>query len=225
MYPESQLLSISGLQHLMFCPRQWALIHLEQTWSENYLTALGRVLHNNAHKGDDEQRGNLRITRGLRLRSLKYGIVGQSDVVEFHREHQHQSTTTSIAAVEGFWRPVPVEYKRGKPKKDKCDEVQLCAQALCLEEMLEVQIEYGFLFYGLPRRRSKIVINEGLRQLTTDLIDRMRQMFDEGNTPKAEYGKKCKSCSMLATCMPSVTGVQKNVSLYIRRGVKDETIT
>ncbi len=226
MYTESDFLSISALQHLMFCPRQWGLIHLEQLWSENHLTALGRIMHTKVHESDCENRPGIRITRGLRLHSFEYGLIGQADVVEFHKaEDAADSHSVQLKGIGGRWKPVPVEYKRGKPKSGSCDEVQLCAQALCLEEMLDVRIKQGQLFYGLPRRRQTIAFDDAIRGQTIDLIGQMRQLFDAGVTPKAKYEKKCKSCSMLSQCMPSITGIKKNVGMYMANGAKDETIT
>lgn len=140
---EDDLLPLSGLQHLAFCERQWALIHIEQSWAENRLTAQGRVLHNRAHDGPPESRPGLRIARGLRLRSLRLGLSGQADVVEFYPAPDG----IALPGETGLWRPFPVEYKRGRPKAGRCDEVQLCAQALCLEEMFARPIPSGALFY------------------------------------------------------------------------------
>jgi CRISPR-associated exonuclease Cas4 len=222
MYSESDFLSISALQHLMFCPRQWGLIHIEQLWSENYLTALGQVMHTKVHDADSENRPGKRITRGLRLHSFTYGLIGQADVVEFHKIDAADGYSVGLEGVAGRWRPVPVEYKRGKPKAGSCDEVQLCAQALCLEEMLGVSIGQGQLFYGLPRRRLDVEFDNALRTQTIGLIEQMRQLFEVGVTPRAKYEKKCKSCSMLSQCMPGVTGIKKNIGLYMANGAKDE---
>jgi len=139
-YTEDDLIPISALQHFVFCERQCALIHIEQAWTENRLTAEGRLLHERVHDQGGESRAGVRIERGLPLRSLRLGLVGVADVVEFH------------PLSEGGWRPFPVEYKRGKPKRNACDEIQVCAQALCLEEMLGVRIPAGALFYGKTHR-------------------------------------------------------------------------
>jgi CRISPR-associated exonuclease Cas4 len=163
MYAEDELLPISALQHYVFCPRQCALIHIEQLWSENVFTAEGRGLHEKVHDAESESRPGARIVRGLRLRSLELGLVGQADVVEFHRlggpDQQNQIATvvpeglprndmagTAVPRLQGRYRAFPVEYKRDKPKADACDEVQLCAQAMCLEEMLGTSIAKGTLF-------------------------------------------------------------------------------
>jgi CRISPR-associated exonuclease Cas4 len=149
-YIEEDLIMISALQHLAFCPRQCALIHVEQMWQESGLTAEGRILHERVHEQEGESRAGVRIERGLPLRSLRLGLVGVADVVEFH------------PLPGGGWRPFPVEYKRGKPKPDRCDEVQLCAQAMCLEEMMEVEVPQGSLFYGKTRHRHDVAFNENV---------------------------------------------------------------
>ena len=154
MLAEEDLLPLSALQHLLFCERQCALIHVEQLWDENLFTAEGRVIHERVHEQGGESRGNIRIERGLPLRSFRLGLVGKADVVEFHR------VTTQR------WQPFPVEFKRGKPKRDDCDKVQLCAQALCLEEMLATVVEAGALYYGRTRRRLDIAFDTGLRDET-----------------------------------------------------------
>jgi CRISPR-associated exonuclease Cas4 len=155
LFPESELLPLSGLQHLVYCERQWALIHLERQWAENRLTAEGRVLHHTVDEGPDESHHGIRIVRALPLRSLRLGLAGKADVVEF--------------ALKSGTPPTPVEYKRGKPKADRSDEVQLCAQALCLEEMLCATVPEGALYYGTPRRRRKIVFTTDLRAETERL--------------------------------------------------------
>ena len=142
-YSEDDLIMISALQHFAFCPRQCALIHIEQVWTESGLTAEGRIMHEKVHEEQRESRGAVRIECGIPLRSLRLGLIGKADVVEFHR------------IGKGVWQPFPVEYKRGKPKPDHCDKVQLCAQAMCLEEMLSVPVPEGALFYGRTRRRAR----------------------------------------------------------------------
>lgn len=207
MFPESDLLPISGLQHLAFCARQWGLIHLEGVWAENRLTAQGRVLHERAHAADGEVevREGIRIARGLRLRSLRLGLAGIADVVELHEQSA------------GPWRPFPVEYKRGRPKPDHPDAVQLCAQALCLEEMLSTDVPAGAIFYGQPRRRTEITFDPALRAETEALAARMQALHAMGRTPQAEYAKKCESCSLLNLCLPKLTGGARSANAYLRR--------
>ncbi len=202
LYAEDDLLPISALQHLLFCERQCALIHLEGAWAENRLTAEGRIMHSKVHEADDESRGDVRIIRGLRLRSLRLGLVGQADVVEMHREGE-------------AWVPFPVEYKRGRPKPDICDEVQLCAQTLCLEEMMGASIPEGAIFYGQPRRRHAVALGEELRARTEHAATRLRELLDRGVTPPAQYEAKCDNCSLLNLCMPKVAGSRKSATRFL----------
>lgn len=209
MYDEADLLPISALQHLAFCRRQCALIHIEQAWSENRLTVEGRHLHERVHERDSETRGATRIARGLRLRSLTLGLSGVADVVEFHR------------ATDGRETPFPVEYKRGKPKSTPCDAIQLCAQALCLEEMLGVTVPGGALFYGTSRRRLDVAFSADLREQTCSMARELHELIAEERTPTAEYGDKCKNCSLESLCMPRAT-TEHSVAEYLRRQVLAE---
>ena len=218
MYTEDDLLPISALQHLAFCERQWGLIHLEGLWDENRLTAEGHILHDRAHEGETEMRGDVRTARGLRLRSLRLGLTGVADVVEFHRV---EDTGISLADITGLWSPVIVEYKRGKPKIGREDEVQICAQALCLEEMLEVVMQDGILFYGQPRRRYEVVFTEQLRKETESLAARLHELSGKEVTPPAEYSKKCKSCSLLNLCLPKVASGRRDVHGYMTRTISN----
>ncbi len=201
MYDESDYIMLSALQHYQFCPRQCALIHVEQQWAENRFTAEGKVLHERADSGSAQQKGGMRVVRTLPLCSSLLGLSGQADVVEFH--------------VDG--RIYPVEYKRGKPKKNRCDEVQLCAQALCLEEMLTVPIECGALFYGQRRRRKEVQFDGELRALTQEIIAKTHQMIQDRVTPRAEYEKKCDACSLFSLCLPKSCGSARSVSRYMNR--------
>jgi CRISPR-associated exonuclease Cas4 len=187
LYPEEELLAISALQHWLYCPRQCALIHLEQAWAENKFTAEGRVMHERAHDGPDETRSSLRITRGMPVASRTLGITGQCDVVEFH--------------ADGTIRPV--EYKRGKPKGHRADEVQLCAQAMCLEEMRTTTITAGDLYYGEKRRRTEVLFDDALGALVQDTITAFRHCIQSGITPLAEYDpRRCDACSLIEQCQP-----------------------
>lgn len=220
---ESDLLPVSALQHLAFCERQCALIHLEQQWEENRFTAEGRVLHDRAHGQESESRGDIKVVRGLRLHSLRLGLVGVADVVEFTSLGSDPTDSGSVShkagvtlpGVPGRWLPKPVEYKRGKPKPDRTDEVQLCAQALCLEEMLGMAVNAGAIFYGRPRHRLEVRISDGLRKDTEELAQRLHELYDAGVTPPAIYGKKCKSCSLLDICQPKATGARTAVGRYV----------
>ncbi len=205
MYSEDDLLPLSALQHLLFCERQCALIHVEQLWAENRFTAEGNILHEKTERGGAESRRNLRIAYGLPLRSLRLGLIGKADVVEFHRQE------------ETTWQPFPVEYKRGRAKKDNCDRVQLCAQALCLEEMLHGPVPEGALFYGKNRRRQVVRFDEALRRETEDAATRLHELVRAGHTPAVRYEKKCESCSLIQLCLPKVAGAGKQVSRYLSR--------
>ena len=215
MYSEDDLLPLSGLQHLMFCERQWGLIHIEQIWEENRLTAEGRVLHERAHQAGSESRPKIRTSRGLRLHSLRLGLVGQADVVEFHPSIDG----VVLPELEGLWRPFPVEYKRGRPKKNACDEVQLCAQALCLEEMFGREISEGALYYGEPRRRTQVVFDSRLRTRTEALAGRMHELYRAGTTPLAAYEPKCDGCSLIARCLPRLLAKPPGVARYLARAL------
>ena len=161
MYAEEDYLMLSGIQHFAFCRRQWAMIHIEQQWAENYRTTSGELMHKKAHdEGSFEKRGDLLIVRGLRISSRELGLSGQCDVVEFHQDKDG----IELFGYEGKWNPVPIEYKRGTPKENNADALQLCAQAICLEEMFQTNISEGFLYYGENRRRSKTEFTDDLRQ-------------------------------------------------------------
>lgn len=220
MYLESDLLPISALQHLAFCERQWALIHLEGIWTENRLTAEGRSMHERADEPETEVRGDVRIARGLKLRSLRLGLTGKTDVVEFYREKEMaQGKTCQLEGVEGFWRPVPVEYKHGSPKPEPYDEIQICAQAICLEEMLGAGIEEGAIFYGRPRRREKVRFSADLRRQTEELASRLHVLSLAGKTPKAKYEKRCENCSLLNYCLPHIAEGKKRVGNYLEQSI------
>ncbi|MBQ9799060.1 MAG: CRISPR-associated protein Cas4 [Thermoguttaceae bacterium] len=224
---------ISGLQHLAFCPRQCALIHLDGVWSENFFTAAGRVMHERVHNADSDARGDVRTARGLWLRSKRLGLVGVADVVEFRRvdspfddapsETQTNATERPIVAVKlpkrrGFWRPYPVEYKRGQPKKNNCDAVQLCAQAICLEESLGCAILEGALFYGTTKRRVVVRFDAELRAETTELARRFRALVDSEVVPEPVASPRCPSCSLVDECLPDV---RKSASRYLRNNWRE----
>lgn len=207
-FDEEELLPVSALQHLLFCERQCALIHIEGLWAENRLTLEGRHLHDRAHDGPDETQGNLRVTRGLALRSLRLGLVGKADVVEFRSSH---------AAVD---MPFPVEYKRGRPKAHRADEVQLCAQALCLEEMLGTAVPAGALYYGRTRRRKEVQFDSALRALTEETAERLHELIRSGQTPRAVREAKCDQCSLVDLCLPeAMGGPRRSAERYLARAL------
>jgi len=201
-YSEENYIMISALQHFMFCPRQCALIHVEQQWSENYLTTTGNLLHAKVNSGVSESRKNLHTSRSTRLCSAELGLSGISDVIEFYRRENKTETSCQLPGKGGWWQPYPVEYKRGKTKSEPCDEVQLCAQAICLEEMLQVKIESGSLYYGQENRRHEVVFSEELRDLTANTAIAAHEIIDNCQVPAPEYSKKCQACSLLEICLP-----------------------
>lgn len=205
MYDTDDLIQLSALQHMAFCPRQCALIHVEQTWSESRLTAEGRIMHERVHEEDRESRGNVRIEYGAPLRSLRIGLIGKADVVEFHK------------TADSFWQPFPVEYKRGKPKVDHSDKVQLCAQAMCLEEMLNVDIPAGAIFYGQTRHRLDVVFDAALRRETEETAKQAHAVIASGQTPAPVYAKRCENCSLLTTCLPKTVTKKRSVKSYLTR--------
>jgi CRISPR-associated exonuclease Cas4 len=186
------VIPLSALQHYLFCERQCALIHVERIWTENVYTAEGRVLHEAADKPRAESRRGVRTVTAMPLSNVELGIAGVADVVEFHRRDG-----------EDVEHAYPVEYKRGRPKAHRADEVQLCAQALCLEFMLAQSIDEGALFYGKTRRRRAVPFDAGLRALTVSVIEKVRALLDEGRTPAASYeARRCDSCSLIDDCQP-----------------------
>lgn len=218
MYSEDDLLSISALQHLMFCERRCALVHIENVWQENIFTAEGHNLHDKVHDSAGESRSDLRIARSLRLVSYRLGLSGVADVVEFHKS----KTGIKLDGVNGYWRVFPVEYKRGKLKHDKSFEVQLCAQAMCLEEMLDCSIEAGAIYYGKSHRRHDVQFTSTLRATTEEASHKLHQLFDSQMTPRAKFEKKCKSCSLFEICMPSITGIRKDIEHYLAKARMDK---
>lgn len=202
-FSDSDLLPLSALQHFIYCPRQCALIHLEQQWMENRFTAEGRAQHNRVDRPEHEIRDGIRTEYAVLLRSLKLGLIGKADAVEF----------------DGG-RIFPVEHKRGRPKPTHCDWIQLCAQAMCLEEMLDLEIGSGAIFYGQPRRRESVEFTSELRAETEKTAQQLHALIRSGKTPSAEYEKKkCEACSLIEICMPRK---HRCVSDYLREVVNEE---
>lgn len=200
-YGEDDLLPISALQHLLFCERQCALIHIEGLWAENRLTAEGRAMHERVDRSEQTRRDDVRIVRGLPLRCLALGLTGRADVVEFH-------TDGTI---------VPVEYKRGRPKRGDHDRVQVCAQALCLEEMHGQAIVKGALFYGQTRRRQEVLFDERLRKVTREAAQRLHALIRSGRTPTALHEAKCERCSLLELCLPEAMSLRQSAARWVER--------
>lgn len=206
-YEEDDLVMISALQHYLFCPRQCALIHIEQQWLENRLTAEGRILHERVHTSGRESRRTLRVEYDVPIRSMMLGVAGRADIVEFH------------LCGDGTWRPMPVEYKRGRPKKDDTDRVQLCAQAVCLEEMLGRSVPEGALYYGEKKRRTVVVFDAALREKTAQTASAVHILLAGSRTPPPGYAARCESCSFLPLCLPKVA-TRKRVSRYLQKMVE-----
>lgn len=205
----NDLIPLSALQHYLYCPRQCALIHVEQLWAESRHTAEGRVLHERADKPRGERRHGVRTITALPLAHAGLGITGIADVVEFHEGPEGEQA-------------FPVEYKRGRPKTHRADQVQLCAQALCLEAMLGKPITEGALFYGETRRRTSVVFDDSLRQLTCDTIDATRILLTSGQTPSAQYSAKlCDTCSLIDLCQPKLLGRKDSVNTWLAQQLKD----
>lgn len=230
MFAEEDLLPLSALQHLLFCERRASLVHVEQIWAENWFTVDGRHLHEQAHDGSRELIGNVLIVRGLHLRSLRLGLSGKADVVEFHRVDEPLDQGPSDAGlkmcvklprVSGYWRPFPVEYKRGRLRREAGYEVQLCAQALCIEEMLKVRVAAGALFFGQTRRRLEVVFDDGLRTRTEIAAARLHAIITSKSTVKARYEKKCDSCSLVNVCLPKTTGTNRSALKYLTSALRD----
>ena len=214
---QDDYLMMSGIQHFSFCRRQWALIHLEQQWSENLRTVEGRLLHERCH--DDslrEKRGDLLIVRGMRVISHRLRLSGSCDIVEFHAD----PNGITLQQEPGLWRPVPVEYKHGSPKANNADRLQLCAQAMALEEMLVCDIPQGVLFYAEPHRREQVELTPELRQETQSIADEMNGYFSRGYTPKVKPGKRCNACSLKELCLPALYR-RIDAADYIQKHLKE----
>nr|WP_297957215.1 CRISPR-associated protein Cas4 [uncultured Ruminococcus sp.] len=211
MYSEDEYLMLSGVQHFVFCRRQWALIHIEQQWAENSRTVEGNIMHEKVHDAEaHEKRGELVITRAMAVSSARLGISGECDAVELRKSENG----IGLHGLEGKYTVTPVEYKRGEPKEDDCDVVQLTAQALCLEDMLCCDIPFGYLYYGGIRRRVKVVFDDALRKRTEDMIAEMHDLYKKQYTPKVKRRKSCNACSLKNICLPVICG-NKKASDYV----------
>ncbi len=201
-YREEDFLNLAGLQHFAFCRRQWALIHIEQQWGENLRTAEGQILHENAHDPFfSEKRADRIISRGMAVFSRELGVNGVCDVVEFHAS----THGVTLAGREGKWLPVPVEYKRGRPKENDADSLQLCCQAMCLEEMLLCgPIPKAYLYYGETARRTPVVLDDILREKVKTLLAEMHELYARRYTPRVKPGKGCGACSLRDLCLPKL---------------------
>ncbi len=217
-YREEDYLQLSGLQHFAFCRRQWALIHIENQWLENLRTVKGELFHRRAHDPQQrERRGNLLILRGLPVACARLGVSGKCDVVEFHV----CPDGVPIQGETGLWRPYPVEYKSGGAKAYQADALQLCAQAMCLEEMLCCEVPEGALFYGDTRRRVAVVFSEDLRNQVSAMLEEMHQLFRRGHTPRGKPSKSCNACSLKEVCLPSLMR-GRDVRAYLAKAMEEE---
>jgi CRISPR-associated exonuclease Cas4 len=207
-----QFLPLSGIQHFAFCPRQWALIHIEGLWVDNILTVQGNLLHDKVdNPWFNELRKDMIISRSMPVLSKELGLQGIVDIVELTAD----KAGVPVPGKSGLWSLRPIEYKRGKPKDDHCDAIQLCAQAMCLEEMLNTQIAVGDLFYGQIRRRTEVEFSERLRDEVCFAADTMHRYFDENYVPLALREKKCRACSLVDVCVPELFELKSRVTSYI----------
>ena len=201
---------LSGIQHFCFCKRQWALIHLEQMWTDDARTASGDVFHEKVDQQTKETRGGMIMARAVAVSSPSLGLSGRCDVVEFiESPNGHE-----VEGMTGLYLTRPIEYKIGRRKKDDWDRIQLCAEAIALEESLNTRVDTGFLFYGMERRREEVTITESLRMTTKSIADEMHRMYKAGLLPPAEQKPACKKCSLQNDCMPEASH-NKSVSDYI----------
>ena len=216
-YDEADFLMLSGLQHFAFCRRQWALIHIEDQWADNFRTVDGTLMHENAHDREfEESRGGTLIRRGVSVYSAELGISGQCDILEFHRSQ----TGIPLAGRSGLWQPFPVEYKRGKQKEDDADRLQLCAQALCLQTMLCCEVPEGALYYGETRRRERVEFTAELCARVRDMLAQMHELYRRGYTPKVRVTKGCAACSLKKLCLPKLLK-GRSAAAYLRESMEE----
>lgn len=216
---EDKFFPLSAVNHYSFCPRRCALVHIERVWSENYFTASGRELHANVDAGGSESRRALRFARSLRLFSRELGVSGIADIVEFHRDDE---AGASVFGWPGRWMPCPVEYKWGTAKNEVPYERQLCAQAICLEELLHVRISEGTLYLGVKRHRRLVILSEALRNDTKKVCMAIRRMLETGVIPPAQPAPYCKSCSLLNDCMPKLS--RRSARAWLEREMEEATV-
>lgn len=217
-FDEDDFLQLSGLQHYIFCRRQWALIHIEGQWQENEKTIDGELFHKNAHNDSmREKRGNTIIERGIYIHSRALGLTGQCDIVEFHKTDKG----ITLFGEDGLWMPYPIEYKRGHEKPDESDKAQLCAQAMSLEEMYVCHISQGAIYYGERRHRMEVEFSSSLRSLVTKSVMEMHDLFSKGRTPKVKTRKNCRSCSLYDICVPEISQIESVNDYLIRMERQD----
>lgn len=214
---EEDYLLLSGIQHYAFCPRQWALIHIEQLWEDNILTFRGQELHQKTNDPFIMEKRNDKVTaRAVPIISHRLRLQGVADVIEFERSEEG----VKLKGRSGMWWPLPVEYKVGKPKVSHCDILQLCAQAMCLEEMFDVTLDKGHIFYGKTRRRQEILLTQEIREETQQTAEQMHDNFRLETTPKAEYSSICESCSLIKFCIPTLSK-KRSLKDYLHQTIGD----
>lgn len=214
---ENDYLMLSGIQHFSYCKRQWALIHLEQLWQENFYTVEGQSVHERVNDVSlDGTRNNTRTVRSMPLVSHTLKLTGIADIVEFIKVDETESIhAVKLPHKKGLWQAYPIEYKRGKEKAGDCDELQLCAQCICLEEMLKTKIDHGYIYYHLTKRRVEVIFTEELRSKVVQMAKEMNNIFVSGRTPEVNYGKWCKGCSLINLCEPEIFSNQRSAKSYI----------
>ena len=213
---------LSGIQHFVFCPRQWALIHIEQQWQENRLTAEGRLLHKNADNPSYRQKnGNKVSLHSVPISSTKLGLYGYTDVIELYPTDSPDEGIVHPSYPGCYWKPVPIEYKHGRAKPDERDKVQLAAQVICLEEQYGIVIETACIYYATTNRRETVAMDETLRSLTQSCADEMHRVFEQGIVPKAEKKHGCSNCSLEEVCLPEI-GSKSSVSIYLKKSLYEE---
>ncbi|HHV39645.1 MAG TPA: CRISPR-associated protein Cas4 [Tepidimicrobium sp.] len=214
---EQDYLALSGIQHFAFCPRQWALIHLEQQWEENIFTYKGKEFHQKANQPFVvEKRRNKIVSRAVPIVSHRLKLYGIADVVEFVKRDKG----ITLDGRSGLWWPTPVEYKVGKPKVDNWDKLQLCAQAVCLEEMFNLTLTEGQIYYGKTRRRLDVLLDAELRRQMKQTASEMHKVFMHKTTPKAEYSSMCDRCSLVRVCLPKMF-VRPTVKEYLLEALEE----
>ena len=222
MYSDDDMLMLSGIQHFRFCPRQWALIHIDQQWADNRLTMEGHILHKRVEDPFYRQKcGDFISLRSVSVASRQLGLYGLTDVVELHPTDDVENSIKH-PKYPGLWLPYPVEYKHGRLKRNEVDEVQLAAQAMCLEEQYGIKITCGAFFYGEIRQRVEVSIGDDLRFIVTECANNMHEVFRLGQLPPASPGKYCSKCSLNDTCLPQTTRCPK-ASYYLKKYLYEET--
>lgn len=217
MFSEDDYLQLSGIQHFAFCRRQWALIHVENQWAENRRTTEGALLHERAHDPRArEKRGGMIVARGVRVFSPSLGVSGSCDVLEFHRDEKG----VPVRGLDGLYLPFPVEYKRGSPRGDDADALQLCAQAMCLEEMLCCEIPQGALFHKETQHRELVELTPELRSQVREMLSEMHELYARGHTPKAKPTKACGACSLKELCLPRLQRI-RSVNAYLLSSLEE----